>query len=77
MAVYNGFAPNWYYNPGDAGLAIYVSSGSVNGHLYNGQIVIIPAQLTVDVWVNPDGSFGVGAVVPNDAYAAELLFSDL
>lgn len=69
-----GFKPNYYYDSYEAGLAIYLSTGSVNGILVNGHPVTVPANSQTYVWINSDGSTGTGASL-GDGYPVALVTS--
>ena len=75
MSNFNGFAPNWYYNPGTEGLGVYVAPGNINGVIYDGSVVSIPANSTVYVYVDSNGNIQTGGSVPGGDYGIALVVS--
>jgi hypothetical protein len=57
-----GFSPNYYFDQQSQGLAIYISPGIINGVMFNGQAVFVPANATTNISINSAGvvslSFG-------------------
>lgn len=62
-----GFAPNWLYGQNNAGLGIYVSPGIINGVMFNGKTVSVPANTTTYVWVTTVGGIQSGSSIPGGA----------
>src|SRR5579864_3118770 len=63
MPAFIGFSPNFYFNQQSAGLSIWVSAGTINGKLFNGQVVNVPANATINISMDSNGNivFGLGA----------------
>jgi hypothetical protein len=55
-----GFSPNYYFNQQSAGLAIYVSPGEINGKLFLGQVVQVPANATTYIGLTSQGQIVLG-----------------
>lgn len=51
-----GFSPNYYFNQQSAGLAIYVSPGEIDGKLFLGQVVFVPANATTNISMDVNGN---------------------
>lgn len=50
-----GFTPNWYYGQQNAGLAIYIAPGDINGTHFNGGVFGVPNNATTVFYLNDDG----------------------
>ena len=61
-----GFTANWYFGQNDAGLAIYVSPGIVNGFQVQGAVLPIPPDRNVLVWVTAGGAIQAGFAYPTN-----------
>ena len=52
-----GFSPNYYTDQQSAGLAIYISPGSIGTVMFSGQIVSLPANSTTNISMDSNGNF--------------------
>jgi hypothetical protein len=63
VATFKGFSPNYYFNQQSAGLGIWVASGSINGILFNGKFVSVPANAITNISLDSNGNvvYGIGS----------------
>jgi hypothetical protein len=64
----NGFAPSWYEGQLNAGLGVWIATGLINGIEVNGQVITVPANSTIYIWVTDDGTVSSGASLPGGVY---------
>ena len=61
-----GFSPNWYEGQNNAGLGIFIATGSINGVEYNGAVYtlsvtinpttgLLDAPVTIYIWLTASG----------------------
>ena len=72
-----GFAPCWYEGQNNAGLGVYIATGSINGAVYQRQLVFVPNNSSTYIWVNADGTLGTGASLPGNVFPVALIVSGL
>jgi hypothetical protein len=73
-----GFAPNWYEGQLNAGLGFYISPGSINGKVYQGQVYPVPPNSITFVWLNANGSIGSSqSQFLNGAYPIAVVISGI
>lgn len=61
MAAIIGFTPNWYFGQQNAGLGIWISTGTINGTEFNGQFVSLPANAITSIGITAQGQIVLGA----------------
>lgn len=76
MAVFFGFAPNWYEGQQNAGLGVYIATGSINGVMgFGNKVVTLPRNSTTYIYVTSGGVIGTGPSVPGGSYGIALVVS--
>lgn len=70
-----GFSPNFYEGQNNAGLGIFIATGSIDGAVYQGGVYyltvkinpstgLLNAPVTVYFWLTVDGKINQGSVLP-------------
>ena|ERR1700676_4386437 len=70
-----GFAPNWYEGQNNKGLGVYIATGSINGAVYQRQLVFVPKNSTTYIWVNANGSVQQGTSLPPNVFPVAAVVS--
>lgn len=74
-----GFSPNWYEGQNNAGLGIFIATGSINGVEYNGAVYtlsvtinpitgLLGAPATLYMWLTANGEIQQGLNLPAGVY---------
>ena len=60
LSIVVGFTPNYYFAQQNAGLAVWISTGTINGVTYQGQLVTLPKNSTTQINISSTGSIVFG-----------------
>jgi hypothetical protein len=72
-----GFAPNWYEGQLNAGLGVYISPGTINGKIAQGEVIYVPTNSTTYIWVTSGGNIGQGSSVPAHVFQIAKIVSGI